>query len=430
MKRSALALLIFILAIAAILIGRQFIDHDADDQTHKSATPFDISQQRTRGAYLARAGDCMACHTVRGGKPYAGGRAIATPFGTLYSPNITADKVTGLGNWNAADFWRALHHGKARDGSFLYPAFPYPNYTKITRDDADALFAYLQTVTPAHQTNTPHALRFPYNYRFLLAGWRALFFTPSIYREDPRQGAEWNRGAYLVQGLGHCSACHTARNFWGATIDKAELGGSLIEVMNWYAPALNADTDAGLGSWQQQHLTALLKTGTSPRGSVFGPMAEVVGQSLQYLQDDDIRAMAAYLTTQPQKAPVPTFISVQPDAANAKRILHLGSELYEHHCVDCHGAGGSGIPSAYPPLNGNQALIMDSAVNPIRMVLNGGFPPSTDGNPRPYGMPPFGQILNDQEVAAVVSYIRQSWGNRGGFVTPQEVSRYRSIPTQ
>jgi len=428
MKRVALAILLSIIAIAALFFGKQFIDHDADDQAQQPATPLDLSLQRTRGAYLARAGDCMACHTVRGGKAYAGGRAIATPFGTLYAPNITADKETGLGQWSAADFWRALHDGKARDGSFLYPAFPYPNYTKITRGDADALFAYLQTVTPVHQANTPHALRFPYNYRFLLAGWRALYFTPGVYRNEPLQAPEWNRGAYLVEGLGHCSACHTTRNIWGATVHKSELGGGLIDVMNWYAPALNADAEAGLGDWQLQQLTALLKTGASPRGTVFGPMAEVVGQSLQYLQDDDIHAMAVYLTAQPQKASAPALTSLQPDAAKGQRILQLGSKLYENHCADCHRADGSGMPPAYPPLSGNRALTMASAVNPIRMVLNGGFPPSTNGNPRPYGMPPFGQMLNDQEVAAVVSYIRQSWGNRGGFVAPQEVNRYRSVP--
>lgn len=441
MKRILLALLLLVIAIPAVLIGSEFVDHDnevapgAATSAAASAatsaatpTPADNAQQVTRGAYLARAGDCMACHTTRGGQPYAGGRAIPTPFGTLYAPNITADKDTGLGNWSANDFWRALHHGKSRDGSFLYPAFPYPNYTKVTRADADALFAYLQTVTPVRRPNQEHALRFPYNYRILLAGWRALYFTPGTYRADDKQSVEWNRGAYLVQGLGHCSACHTTRNTFGATVDKSDLSGGLIPIMNWYAPSLTSDAEAGLGNWDLQHITALLKTGVSPRSTVFGPMAEVVAQSLQHLSDNDIQAMAIYLKSLPQNDPPPTLATAQPDAAAAEHIFKTGAKLYEQHCAECHRADGRGIPPAYPPLDGNRALTMGSAVNPIRVVLNGGFPPATTGNPRPYGMPPFGQALNDQEVAAVVSYIRNSWGNRAGYVAPQEVNRYRAIP--
>jgi len=433
MKRILLTLLLLIIAIPAVIIGSEFIDHEDQGESEAAATSSasaapDAGQQLARGAYLARAGDCMACHTARGGKPYAGGRAIATSFGTLYAPNITADKETGLGNWSARDFWRALHHGKSKDGSFLYPAFPYPNYTKITRTDADALFAYLQTVTPVSQASQEHALRFPYNYRILLAGWRALYFTAGSYAPQTAQSVEWNRGAYLVQGLGHCSACHTTRNAFGASVDKSDLAGGLIPIMNWYAPSLTSDAEAGLGNWEIGHIAALLKTGVSPRSTVFGPMAEVVSQSLQHLNDADIQAMAVYLKSLPQTDPPPALETAQPDKATADRLLQAGGKIYEQHCAECHQANGQGIAPAYPPLNGNRALTMGSAVNPIHMVLNGGFPPSTTGNPRPYGMPPFGQALNDQEVAAVVSYIRNSWGNRAGFVAPQEVNRYRSIP--
>ena len=428
MKRILLALLLLVIAVPAVIIGMQFVDHDDGADTSAASSSLPPEQQVARGAYLARAGDCMACHTARGGQPYAGGRAIPTPFGTLYAPNITADKETGLGSWSAKDFWRALHHGKAKDGSFLYPAFPYPNYTKVTREDANALFAYLQTVKPVRQANQEHALRFPYNYRVLLAGWRALYFTPGAYAPDNKQSVEWNRGAYLVQGLGHCSACHTTRNAFGASVDKSDLAGGLIPIMNWYAPSLTSDAEAGLGKWETEHIAALLKTGVSPRSTVFGPMAEVVSQSLQHLNDKDIRSMAVYLKALPQNDPPPALDTAQPDKATADRILQSGSKIYEQQCAECHKANGEGMPQAYPPMSGNRALTMGSAVNPIRMVLNGGFPPSTDGNPRPYGMPPFGQALNDQEVAAVVSYIRNSWENRAGFVSPQEVNRYRSIP--
>ena len=428
-KRILLALLLLIIAVPAVIIGAEFIDHEDAESTAAAAPSSPATEQQiARGAYLARAGDCMACHTARGGQPYAGGRPIPTPFGTMYAPNITADKETGLGSWSANDFWRALHHGKSKDGSFLYPAFPYTNYTKITREDSNALFAYMQTVTPVRQASQEHALRFPYNNRILLAGWRALYFTPGAYRADSKQSVEWNRGAYLVQGLGHCSACHTTRNAFGATVAKSDLGGGLIPIMNWYAPSLTSDAEAGLGNWELQHITALLKTGVSPRSTVFGPMAEVVSRSLQHLDDSDIQAMAVYLKSLPQNDPPPALDTPQPDKGAADRVMQAGARIYEQHCAECHKADGKGITPAYPPMSGNRALTMGSAVNPIRMVLNGGFPPSTEGNPRPYGMPPFGQMLNDQEVAAVVSYVRNSWENRAGFVSPQEVNRYRSIP--
>ncbi|TWC71147.1 cytochrome c [Herbaspirillum sp. SJZ099] len=393
------------------------------------ATPVaDRAQQIERGQYLARAGNCIGCHTPRGGDAYAGGRAIATKFGTLYSSNITPDKKTGIGNWDADDFWRALHHGRAKDGRFLYPAFPFPSYTKVSRDDSDALFAFLQTVPATDRPNREHALRFPYNQRILLAGWRALYFEPGEYRADTRQSVQWNRGAYLVQGLGHCSACHTARNALGATAAQAELAGGMIAMLDWYAPPLNGDRENGLGSWETAHLTALLKTGVSPRGAAFGPMAEVVGRSLQYLDDADIEAMAIYLKSLPPDATPALPLAPPPEPAEAERIMKLGKQLYENLCIDCHSDKGQGANPSYPPLDGNQAVAAASAVNAIRVVLNGGYPPSTAGNPYPFGMPPFGPRLSDQEAAAVVSYIRNSWDNRAGFVSPSEVNRYRGVP--
>jgi mono/diheme cytochrome c family protein len=427
MMRILFIILAAIVVIPGVLIGIEIVREPGRDEP--SVAVADVSEQIAKGNYLARAGDCMACHTARGGSSYAGGRRIPTPFGDIFSPNITPDTATGIGSWTSNDFWRALHNGKSKDGSFLYPAFPYPNYTKVTRADSDAIFAYIKTLSPVHRPNQPHQLRFPYNQRLLLAGWRALYFRPGIYSPNPGQSNEWNRGAYLVQGLGHCNACHTNRNVLGATETRGDLAGGMIPMLNWYAPSLTSDAEAGLGDWQPQHIADLLKTGISPRGTVFGPMAEVVRESLQYLSDRDILAMGGYLKALPQTDPASKQESIELlSLQEASSSLKLGAALYEKHCADCHQATGEGVPPAYPPLAGNRSINTPSAINSIRMIVNGGFPPSTTGNPRPFGMPPFGPAMDDVEVAAVVSYIRNSWGNRAEFVSPVEVSHYRSVP--
>jgi mono/diheme cytochrome c family protein len=384
-----------------------------------AATPANIA----RGAYLAKAGDCMACHTARGGTPYAGGRAIETPFGRLLAPNITPDRETGIGAWTPDNFWNALHNGKSRDGRLLYPAFPYTSYTKVTRDDADALYAYMQSL-PAHKAaSPPHALRFPYNQQVMLAGWRLLYFKPEVYAGNGKQSAEWNRGAYLVEGLGHCVACHSSRNTLGAS--EGRLSGGMIQTLGWYAPSLTSDAEAGLGSWEVPHIVNLLKTGVSPRATVFGPMAEVVQKSLQHLSDEDVTAMAVYLKSLPSEPAPPVAM---PSGPRVERVMQQGKELYEANCTECHGADGKGLPPHYPPLAGNRALTMKEAANPIRIVLNGGFAPGTEGNPRPYGMPPYSHAMNDEEVAAVVSYLRASWGNQAPPVSPGTVNKYRAVP--
>jgi mono/diheme cytochrome c family protein len=429
MKRILFFILAAVIVTAAFFIGNEFV-HDPGSE-EPGVPVANAAEQISRGQYLARAGDCMACHTVRGGKPYAGGRAIPTPFGSIFAPNITPDAATGIGSWSADEFWRALHNGKSKDGSFLYPAFPYTNYTKVTRADSDAIFAYFKTLEPVHQQNREHELRFPYNQRILLAAWRALYFRPEVYRPDASRTVEWNRGAYLVQGLGHCSACHTERNALGAGNARAELGGGMIPMLNWHASSLTSGADNGIGDWEIQHIADLLKTGVSERGAVFGPMAEVVRESLQHLSDSDVRSMATYLKSLRQADQVDAPSTPQPvqvAAQESDSVLKTGAKLYETHCMECHQANGEGAPPAYPPLSGNRSLMAHSAVNPIRIVLNGGYPPSTGGNPRPFGMPPFGSTLTDSEVAAVVSYIRNTWGNRAEPVSPSEVGRYRGVP--
>lgn len=387
----------------------------------------DPQVQRIKGEYLARAGNCMGCHTARGGAAYAGGRAITTSFGTFYTSNLTPDKANGLGDWSADDFWRALHHGRGRDGRFLYPAFPYTSYTSLTREDSDALFAYLRGLAPVAQANRSHDVRFPYDQRPLLGLWRAFFFTPAVYQPDPARSVQWNRGAYLVQGAGHCSACHSARNSLGGSVAPLALEGGMIAGLDWYAPPLHGG-EGGLGSWSEADIAALLKTGVSPRGTSLGPMSEIVGRSLQYLNDEDINAMAVYLKSLPTQPLATASAAAQPEPAEAERILKQGKKLYGELCVDCHGGKGQGSAPDYPPLAGNHAIGGPQPVNAIRAVLNGGFPPSTAGNPYPFGMPPFGPQLSDQEVAALVSYVRNSWGNQGGFVSASDVNRYRSVP--
>ena len=382
------------------------------------ATPLEVA----RGAYLARAGNCMTCHTERGGVAYAGGRAIATPFGTVYAGNLTPDTATGIGSWTPDHFWRALHHGRSKDGRLLYPAFPYPNYTQVTRADSDALYAYLRSLAPVDRPNTAHQLRWPYSTQPALAVWRALYFRPGSYREQAAQSAQWNRGAYLVQGLGHCSACHTARNALGASADLMDLSGGLIPMQNWYAPSLASPGEAGVAGWQLADITQLLATGVAPGGTVLGPMADVVLNSTQYLEPVDLHAMASYLQALPQKEHrIDTARPSLPRTAVAER----GAQLYTDHCLQCHGAQGQGVAGAYPPLAGNRAITMTATANLVQVLLGGGYPPATAGNPRPFGMPPYATVLSDADIAAVLTHIRTSWGNSAAPVAEFAVSQQR-----
>ena len=414
---AALAALLGLAAAAVLALNLGGEEPVADATVAFSATP----AQLERGRYLALAGNCAGCHTARGGAAYAGGRGIETPFGTVYAGNLTPDQATGLGRWSAAHFWRAMHHGRSRDGRLLYPAFPYPSFTRVTREDSDAIYAWLRSLPPVTQPGLPHRLRFPYNTQAALAVWRAVSFRPGAFVADAARPAEWNRGAYLVQGLGHCIACHGSRNVLGAVEEQRGLAGGSIAVENWLAPSLTSAREASVADWDTQHVIALLKDGRSPRGSVMGPMAEVVYRSTQHLAEADLAAIALYLKQLP------------PDARPARAperslrrdpgLMARGAKIYDQRCAYCHGDAGEGAPGAYPALAGSRAVNMASPANLIQAVRHGGFLPATAGNPRPYGMPPFNHVLGDDDIAAVLSYIRGSWGNDAEPVSLRETMR-------
>ena len=402
-------------------------------QTAKpAARPARNAQQALieRGKYLAQAGDCIACHTVPGGKIFAGNRAMPTPFGTLYAPNITPDPETGIGKWSADDFFKMMRTGRSRNGDLLYPAMPFASYTKVTRADTDAIYAYLRSVPAVRQASRQHDLRFPYNNRALLIGWRTLYFKEGEYVPDKTKSAEWNRGAYLVEGLGHCAMCHTPINALGGSSQERAFQGGLIPMQNWYAPSLTSNKEAGLGTWEIQDIIDLLQKGVSNRGTVYGPMAEVTFNSLQFLTTEDVRAMAVYLKSLPADQPLANDPAAAPARANITQQFTQGKRIYDAQCANCHGAQGRGKLPHYPPLAANQSITMTSAVNPIRMVLNGGYPPGTRRNPMPYGMPPFAHSLSDADIAAVVTYIRTAWGNRGAPVSVREVNDLRAATVE
>jgi mono/diheme cytochrome c family protein len=369
-----------------------------------------------RGAYLARAGNCLGCHSQQGGRDFAGGLGVVTPFGVVYAANITPDRETGIGAWSADEFWRALHHGRSKSGRVLYPAFPYPSYTHIDRDDSDALYAFLRTAEPVRQANTPHALHFPFDSQAALAVWRALFFKPGTFEADATQSAEWNRGRYLVQGLGHCAACHSSRNALGATSVNAEFAGGLMPDKSWYAPSLADPKQAGVQQWKREDVVQLLKSGVSPHATVMGPMADVVYSSTRYLTDGDAAAMAAFLAAIPvREIALPKFEPASSD------VLQRGDKVYRANCAACHGSRGEGVPSIYPALAGNRAVTLAAMNNVVQAIRQGGFSPTTPGNPQPFGMPPFGQVLDNADVSAVATFIRQSWGNQASEVRPVDV---------
>jgi mono/diheme cytochrome c family protein len=432
--------------VATNLIAAKAINTPATDNNTSKKPSNEVIQ---RGAYLAQVGNCAACHTARGGAAYAGGKAIATPFGAVYTSNITPDAASGIGRWSADAFYRALHEGRSADGHLLTPAFPYPNYTHITRADSDDLHAYfIHSVTPVEQPNRAHDLPFPFNTQVALAFWRLMFFdatnniaaqainTPASIINNG-ENADIQRGAYLVRGLGHCSACHAERNALGASVKNQLsdqfLSGALMPMRDWYAPSLVDKAEAGVAHLPKQEVVSLLKTGIAPNASMLGPMAEVVAGSTQYWTDADLQATAAYLQGLPQtEAKTSTKSTASANSALTKSqptLFSRGAELFTQHCATCHGEQGQGMRVegnvALPALAANRAITMPNTTNLVRILLAGGYAPSTAGNPRPFGMPPFVHVLNDADIAAVTTYIRNAWGNRAEAVSAADVVRVR-----
>lgn len=375
--------------------------------------------QIEHGRYLATLADCVACHTqTEGGKPFAGGRPIETPFGTIVSPNITPDPETGIGNWTDEQFEQALRHGIRPDGARLYPAMPYAYYTKMSRQDAKTIRAYLATVAPVRNAVAPNQLPFPFNVRPLMRVWDALFFTPGEFKPDPGKSPAWNRGAFLVTGPGHCGACHTPKNPLGADkADEALRGG---QVQGWFAPNITGDTARGVGGMSTDNIVALLKTGHNTIAAVSGPMAEEVSNSSAHFTDGDLKAIATYLKSLPGGGEQPV-----PVAQSDARMV-AGQAIYRDTCSACHGFNGDGVSHLFPSLARAPQVRAPDPISLIRIVLRGVRSVATASEPTAPAMPSFGWQLNDAQVAAVLTYIRNSWGTAAPAVSAEDVGKQRT----
>jgi mono/diheme cytochrome c family protein len=369
------------------------------------------------GQALTVIGDCASCHTADPAKPFAGGKAIDTPFGTIYSANLTPDPDTGIGKWSDEDFRRAMREGVSPTGAHYYPAFPYPYFTKLTRQDLAAIRAYLGTLTPVGNAAPPPALRWPLNYRVVMRGWDWLFFRPGIFQPDQQKSTEWNRGGYLVTGLAHCGACHTPKNVFGGDRHGHAFGGGLIG--GWFAPRLDGAERSGLKSWSVDDIVEYLQSGRNGRSHADGPMAEVVVASTALMSDADVRAIAVYLKDLPGGPAEPNVLAPAPAQ------LADGEKVYKGACIACHEADGSGAPRIYPPLPGNAGLQSAIPDSTLRIILDGAQTLTTPRAPNPGSMPAYAGKLSDQEIADVATYIRNSWGNSASAVTAAQVAKAR-----
>jgi len=376
------------------------------------------SNEVARGEYLVRIGDCEYCHTEPNGKPFAGGRAIATPFGVIYTANITPDPTTGIGQWTVQDFYTALHTGIRRGGGHLYPAFPYPWFTKVSRDDVEAIKAYLDTVAPVQQSNKPNKLPWPMSWRGSLFGWNLLFFDEGDYKDDATQSAQWNRGAYLVQGLGHCAACHTAKNILGGDRIGRELQGAVVDGFN--APSLVNDPHTGIGAWSVDDVETYLKTGHNAYADASGDMAEVVSNSTSHLTDADDKAIGVYL-----KSLAGSGAAGLTPIASTDPAMIAGGQIYADECAACHTGAGTGLPRIFPALAASPIVQAEVPATLLRIVLHGGRSVATTLAPTASAMPAFGGQLTDQEIADVSTYIRNSWGNAAPEVSAGQVPAER-----
>ncbi|AZF47361.1 MULTISPECIES: cytochrome c [unclassified Pseudomonas] len=404
--------------------------------TREPASPF--AEQNTasvdpalvsRGEYVARLSDCVACHSLAGKAPFAGGLEMATPLGAIYATNITPDREHGIGNYSLADFDRAVRHGVAPGGRRLYPAMPYPSYVKLSDDDIKALYAFfMKGVQPANQPNIPSDIPWPLNLRWPIALWNGVFAPTAAYAANPSQDALWNRGAYIVQGPGHCGSCHTPRGlaFNEKALDQSGapfLAGALLD--GWYAPSLRQDPNTGLGRWSEAQIVQFLKTGRNQHAVVYGSMTEAFNNSTQFMADDDLAAIARYLKSlpgDPQRDGTPW--QYQAVAADA-RADSPGAHTYATRCASCHGLDGKGQPEWMPPLAGATSALAKESASAINITLNGSQRVVAAGIPDAYRMPAFREQLSDQDIAQVLTYVRSTWGNQGGAVDAQAVGKLR-----
>jgi len=370
-----------------------------------------------RGSYLARAADCMPCHTSARDKTYAGGLRMNTPFGVMYSPNITPDRETGIGAWTFDEFKKALHSGIRADGRFLYPTMPFDAFTKISEDDLKALWSYIRSLPPIKQQNRENELTFPFSIRYGMLVWRMLFFRAQWFEPDPAKSAQWNRGAYLVEALAHCGDCHTPRNLMGATIASERFKGAKID--QWYAPDITPEALAKTNRWDKSQLIAFLKKGAANNSTVLGPMQEVVHDSLSFLTPDDLEAMATYLLDVTNGTSAPALVAAKK---LPPEIAAHAAKLYADNCATCHQANGQGVAGSIPPLAGNPAVIATKPFDTLSVLLQG--VPARDGIP---AMPSFAGSLNDNDVAELANYVRTNWGNTAApNATPALAASWRT----
>jgi mono/diheme cytochrome c family protein len=372
----------------------------------------DRTRQIDEGRYISRLGDCGACHTRPGGAPFAGGLPIATPFGAVMSSNITPDRNTGIGAWSDEDFYRAVTDGIGRNGEYLYPAMPFTSFTKMTRSDVAAVKAYLFSLPPVHAPQLPSNLAFPFDMRWTMFAWRVLYFHRGVYRPNPKRSAQWNRGAYLVTGAGHCGECHSPRNILGATESGKSLAGG--KDGRWLAPNISADRRWGLGAKTVHDIVTFLKTGEQKsEGVAIGPMAQVVHDSLRYISTADLRAIAVFLKSAAARSPR------APEPVASRNALARGRTQYLHECAKCHQSNGRGFAGVVPNLTGNAAVTSVQPENIINAMLGGLRGTGTRGT-----MPGFANVLSDQDIADVANYVRAAWGNRAPTnATPAMVAR-------
>jgi mono/diheme cytochrome c family protein len=400
---------------------------------HKSTLrdPGDLSPSGNGDEYLARAADCVACHSIPGGKGFAGGLKMGTPLGAIYSTNITPDPETGIGRYSLADFDLAVRYGIAKDGRHLYPAMPYPSYVKLADADVVALYRFFMKQVPrVHQVNLKSEIPAPFSFRWPLAFWNFFFAPSASYVAKPDHDSAWNRGAYLVQAPGHCGACHTPRGIGmqeRALDDNSANFLAGAELDAWYAPSLRGDMRTGLGAWSTKDVGEFLERGHNRVGSAFGSMTDVINNSTSYLSDSDIQAIAVYLKSLPATSAqqAVAYDNATTDALRNSPATQPGAAIYASDCASCHGFDAKGFTSYMPAVAGNPVVLDENPSSLINVVLNGSVPLVAKGTPDAYRMPQFRQQLSDQDAADVITFMRNRWGNQAPAVTATQVAKLR-----